>query len=138
MESTPQQPEPEDAWLLSPSSTPVTQVPVEPSEEPVSVDAVPSAAVDGRKTLLGGAGLVAAGLVAGALGTFAIGHHGSSPTTFQPAGSTTQQLPGGMGQQFPGGGMGQLPGGGPMGTIPGGPGGPGMTQQTQPGGVVTG
>ena len=136
MDSTPQQPQPEDDWLLSPSTPTAETEPPAPTE--VIGDATPVQATDvaprqGRSQLLGASGLVAAGLVAGVVGTFAIGHHDAGTTTFQPAGSTVQQGQNGFGGFPPGmqngqqGGTGQQQQG--SGTIQGGPmggfGGPG-------------
>jgi hypothetical protein len=136
MDSNPQQPQPEDEWLLSPT-TPTTEIPpqVEVLDSEAPVQATEVAPRQGRSQLLGASGLVAAGLVAGVVGTFALGHHGSSTTTFQPAGSTTLQGQGGLGappgfqgqgglqggttQQQPGSGTLQ---GGPMGGFGGPPG----------------
>jgi hypothetical protein len=110
MDSTPQQPQPQDDWLLSPT-TPTSETP-QPTE--VLDSAAPVQATDvtprqGRSQLLGAGGLVAAGLVAGAVGTFALGHHGSSTSTFPPAASNAQQVPGGTVQGGPMGGFGGPP-----------------------------
>jgi hypothetical protein len=102
MDSNPQQPQPEDDWLLSPT-TPADEVPT----TEVIGDSTPVQATDvtprqGRSQLLGAGGLVAAGLVAGVVGTFALSHHGSSTTTFQPVGNQVQQGQGGLGGLPPG------------------------------------
>ena len=108
MESTPQQPHSDDDWLLSPS--PSTTAAAEERREAEPVEVQPTQALPAPAAALGDGRKNAAGLVAGVLGSFALGHHGSGTTTFQPAGNSTQQLPGGPGLQD-GGTM----NGGPMG-----------------------
>jgi hypothetical protein len=110
--------QPNDNWLLSPPTPPAAESAdgsVEPEAEPGS-DVITSGQSSQRRSLLTGSALAAAGLLAGAVGTFALGHHGSGTTTFQNAGSTTAQgglppggLQGGTSTQGrfggPGGGM---------------------------------
>ncbi|HTL22867.1 MAG TPA: hypothetical protein VL281_02420 [Mycobacteriales bacterium] len=79
MDATPpQQPEPEEDWLLSPDGA----APAVPVDEvgPAAPHGEPAPSKD-RKGLLTAAGLVVAGLVAGAVGTFAVGHSGDDGTT---------------------------------------------------------
>jgi hypothetical protein len=107
MDSTPEQPQSGEDRLLSPT----TAAPAATVDEPA--DAASSPPTGGRRVLLTGSGLVAAGLVAGAVGTFALGHHGTSTTTLQPAGNATQQGPAGTGggpQGFPPGAQGGMDG----------------------------
>jgi hypothetical protein len=131
MDSNPQRPQPDDEWLLNPT-TPTAQDP-EPTEvldTSAPVQATDVAPRQGRSQLLGAGGLVAAGLVVGAVGTFALGHHGSSTTTFQPAGNNVQQAPGGSFGAPPG----MQSGTGQQGTVPQG----GTTQQQQGSGTFQG
>jgi hypothetical protein len=110
MEDTPQ---PDDDWLLSPSTAPAADAgaPAEPAD---GTDVVTGGRPEGRRTLLTGSALAAAGLVAGAVGTFAIGHHGSGVTTLRNASSTSQQGPASIPGFRQGLQDGTLPGGGGM------------------------
>ena len=144
MDSTPQQPadqpQPEDDWLLSPTSAtgqPTEQlIPTEVIGVAAPVRATDVTPRQGRSQLLGAGGLVAAGLVAGVVGTFALSHHGSSTTTFQPAGQNVQQSQGqqSQGQQS----QGQQGFGGPMGGFGGPPGMTGTTGEEHVQGTVAG
>lgn len=122
MDATPpQQPEPEEDWLLSPGGPPSTG-----QAAPADVlgsDGLPGAPATNRKGVLTAAGLVVAGLVAGAVGTFAIGHSGSGTTTLRNAGD--QQRLGAPGGQLPGFQGGTRQGGDDGGTFAGPGGGPG-------------
>ena len=121
MDATPpQQPQPEEDWLLSPGGpAPAAAGPTAGADEIGSHPpyGAPAPARD-RKGLLTAAGLVVAGLVAGAVGTLALGHSGNGTTTVRNAGN--QQPFGGFGGQLPGG---QLPGGQGGTTQDGGTGG---------------
>lgn len=110
MDATPpQQPEPEEEWLLSPGGP----APAAPTDE---VGTLPPygapAPARARKGVLTAVGLVVAGLVAGAVGTFAIGHAREGTTTLREAGDDQSFI-------APGGG------GAPQGGVDGQGGGPG-------------
>ena len=79
----PQQPQPEEEWLLSPGGPPPAPLADEVGTQPPYGAPVPA---KGRKGVLTAVGLVVAGLVAGAVGTFAIGHARDGETTLRDAG----------------------------------------------------
>lgn len=106
------------------------EVTAEPAPAPDVLEPAPTGA---RRPLLVSAALAVAGLVAGAIGTFVLGHS-SSADAVENDDSTTQQVPA---DDLRGPGRGSFPGGP---GAPGGfmPGGPGQQDQTQPGGVIEG
>jgi hypothetical protein len=110
MDATPpQQPQPEDDWLLGPAA-PQEQV----GDAPAHGEPVPARP---RGGVLTAAGLVVAGLVAGAVGTLALGHSASDGTTTLTNAGNQQ----GFGGRLPQGTAPQ--GGDPRAGFGGGPGG---------------
>jgi hypothetical protein len=94
MDVTPQPPQSDDDWLLSPSTTPAAEAAEAAPEPDGGTEVLASGpAPGGRRTLLAGSALAVVGLVAGAAGTFALSDHGPGTTTLRNASSTTQQGP---------------------------------------------